>query len=62
MAPLNDELDGKLDGIPFEKVIWINDILFESSTVHQLLNTEGGQFDQACAMDYCWLGFYDTYV
>ena len=62
MAPLNDELHGKLDGIPFEKVIWINDILFESSTVHQLLNTEGGQFDQACAMDYCWLGFYDTYV
>lgn len=29
-------------------------------TIHALLDTEGGEFDQACAMDFCWLGFYDT--
>lgn len=62
MAPFNEELGGMLHGKPFDKVIWINDVLFESDTVHALLDTEGGEFDQACAMDFCWLGFYDTWV
>ena len=62
MAPLNEALGGMLHGKPFDKVIWINDVFFESDTVHALLDTEGGEFDQACAMDFCWLGFYDTWV
>lgn len=62
MEPFNKELGGMLHGKPFDKVIWINDVFFESDTVHALLDTEGGEFDQACAMDFCWLGFYDTWV
>lgn len=62
LAPFNDILQGMLDGRPFDKVIWLNDILFEADTVHALLDTAGGEFDQACAMDFCWLGFYDTWV
>lgn len=62
MEPLNSVAHGGIRGQPFNKVIWINDVLFEPSTVHALLDTEGGEFDQACAMDFCWLGFYDTWV
>lgn len=62
MAPINDAVPEGLDGRPFDKVIWINDVVFEPNTVHELLDTEGGEFDQACAMDFCWLEFYDTWV
>lgn len=62
MEPLNGQLAGQLDGRPFDKVIWINDVLFEADTVQALLDTEKGDFDQACVMDFCWLGFYDTWV
>lgn len=30
MAPFNDQMHGALGGRPFDKVIWINDVLFEA--------------------------------
>ncbi|WFD28371.1 hypothetical protein MNAN1_003381 [Malassezia nana] len=47
MEPLNSVAFGGLHGRPFDKVIWINDVFFEADTVHALLDTEGGEFDQA---------------
>ena len=46
----------------FSKVVWVNDVLFDADMVHALARTSGGVFDQACALDYFWLGFYDTWV
>jgi alpha-1,3-mannosyltransferase len=42
------------------KVLWLNDILFDSSSALDLLNTNGGHFDVACGLDYVPLGVYDT--
>lgn len=62
MGPIyNDVADG-LDGRLFSKVIFINDIIFDAQTIHTLLNTEDGIFDQACAVDYYPVGIYDTCV
>lgn len=44
----------------FDKVLWLNDIVFETRDVLELLSTNGGGFDQACGMDFFPLGLYDT--
>lgn len=44
----------------FDKVIWLNDIVFEPKDVLELIRTNGGEFDQACGIDFVPLGFYDT--
>ena len=62
MDPLWVELGGRLDGRAFERVVFLNDILFDTETLHTLLGTHGGVFDQACAIDYYAIGLYDTYV
>lgn len=62
MAPLYEQVPDGLDGIPFSKVLWINDVLFDAPSLYRLLTTERGTYDQACALDYFWLGFYDTWV
>ena len=62
MDPLWVELGGRLDGRPFDRVIFLNDILYDTEAVHTLLATNGGVFDQACAIDYYAIGLYDTYV
>lgn len=62
MDPLWVELGGRLDGRAFERVVFLNDILFDTEALHTLLGTHGGVFDQACAIDYYAIGLYDTYV
>ncbi|WFC94741.1 hypothetical protein MBRA1_001375 [Malassezia brasiliensis] len=62
MDPLWVELGGRLDGRPFDRVIFLNDILYDAAAVHTLLATNGGVFDQACAIDYYAIGLYDTWV
>lgn len=42
------------------RVLWLNDVLFDSSSVLDLLNTNEGRFDVACGLDYVPLGVYDT--
>lgn len=48
--------------VEFEKVLWLNDIVFDSDEIKELLQTNGGLYDGACAFDYMPLGLYDTWV
>ena len=57
MRPLYDDVR-----MPISKVVWINDVLFTPHMLHHLVHTLNGTYDQACALDYFWLGFYDTWV
>ena len=48
---------------PFTHVLFINDILFLAEEAMKLLvETNGGSFDMACAMDFFNAGFYDRWV
>lgn len=62
MKPFYDQVPYGLQGRPFTRVLWINNVIFEPKTVHALLQTDGGSFDQACTVDYFWLGYYDIWV
>jgi alpha-1,3-mannosyltransferase len=42
------------------RVLWLNDILFDSASALDLLNTNEGRYDVACGLDYVPLGVYDT--
>ncbi|CAO1614507.1 unnamed protein product [Jaminaea pallidilutea] len=44
------------------KILWLNDIVFNPADIVTLLRTNGGNYDQACAIDLFPLGFYDTWV
>ncbi|KAF4877832.1 Alpha-1,3-mannosyltransferase CMT1 [Colletotrichum sp. SAR 10_70] len=47
----------------FDKVIWLNDVVFETREVHMLLGTRGGAYAAACAMDFIlWPYYYDTFA
>lgn len=61
LNPIQDGIHG-LHGRNFSKLIWLNDIVFRPESVLELLTTNQGNFDQACALDYVPLGFYDTWV
>ena len=49
-------------GRSVDKVLWLNDILFDPDAIYELLATNDGAFDQVCAIDYYQLGLYDTWV
>lgn len=44
------------------KVLFLNDVLFSPADITQLLVTQGGEYDAACAMDFELLKLYDTWV
>ncbi|PWN32573.1 uncharacterized protein FA14DRAFT_161952 [Meira miltonrushii] len=48
--------------LKFEKVLWLNDVIFDSDEIKELLQTNGGMYDEACAFDFMPLGLYDTWV
>ncbi|KAF7307980.1 Capsular associated protein [Mycena kentingensis (nom. inval.)] len=58
LEPVRDELRGK----PFDRVVFFNDVYFAWRSVVRLLATKGGEFDQACALDFDGIGLYDTWV
>ncbi|KAF9876491.1 polysaccharide export protein [Colletotrichum karsti] len=61
MDPLADLL--ARDGRRFDKVLWLNDVVFENREVAMLLGTRGGDFAAACAMDFTlWPYYYDTFA
>lgn len=62
LEPLYTEAQHGLHGHSFDKVIFINDIFFTPETFYKLIRTENGQFDQACAVDFWWMGHYDTWI
>ncbi|ORY91923.1 cryptococcal mannosyltransferase 1-domain-containing protein [Syncephalastrum racemosum] len=52
LAPLTAE---------YEKILFINDVVYELSDAITLLNTQGGKYDAACAMDF-FGQFYDVFA
>ncbi|KAI8306793.1 Alpha-1,3-mannosyltransferase CMT1 [Colletotrichum sp. SAR11_240] len=61
MAPLAELLASQ--DRRFDKVIWLNDVVFETREVHMLLGTRGGAYAAACAMDFIlWPYYYDTFA
>ncbi|EPQ31741.1 uncharacterized protein PFL1_01073 [Pseudozyma flocculosa PF-1] len=61
LAPLDKGLRS-VGGRPFSHVVWLNDVFWRPESVLELLATNGGEFDQACGLDFIPLGFYDTWV
>lgn len=43
-------------------VVFLNDVLFRAEDVVELVVTEGGEYDLACAMDFGGMKFYDEWV
>ncbi|WFD08247.1 hypothetical protein MVES1_003619 [Malassezia vespertilionis] len=62
IRPLYHDASDGLHGTPFSKVLFVNDIIFDAETALALINTAGGLYDQACALDFYPVGFYDTWV
>lgn len=59
LEPLKELFD---KGQPFTHVLWINDVYFQPNAILQLLDTDAGRYDQACALDFIGNGFYDIWV
>ncbi|KAF1974483.1 putative polysaccharide export protein [Bimuria novae-zelandiae CBS 107.79] len=50
-------------GVQFEKVLFINDVVFSTEDALQLLDTNGGEYAAACSMDFKNPPyFYDTFA
>ncbi|KIH91257.1 polysaccharide export protein [Sporothrix brasiliensis 5110] len=70
MAPLLAEAakgsgggGGHGQGRRFDRVLWINDVAFDTQDVMTLLNTRGGHYAAACAMDFKeYPLYYDTFA
>lgn len=61
MEPMR-ELEEK-QGVTFDKVLWINDIIFDVEDFVTLHNTRGGSYAAACSMDYKHPpAYYDTFA
>ena len=45
-----------------KRVLWLNDIVFDSRAALELLNTNEARYDVACGLDFVPLGLYDTWV
>ncbi|KAJ7092382.1 capsular associated protein [Mycena belliarum] len=57
-----EPLQGGLDGRRFDKLIFFNDVYFAWKSIVRLLDTNNGDFDLACALDFDGIGLYDTWV
>ncbi|KAJ7108060.1 capsular associated protein [Mycena crocata] len=57
-----EPLQGGLDGKRFDRIIFFNDVYFEWKSIIRLLDTNGGDFDLACGLDFDGIGLYDTWV
>lgn len=50
-------------GVHFDKVLFVNDVVFQTDDALRLLGTNGGSYGAACSMDYkAPPGFYDTFA
>ncbi|CAN8098685.1 unnamed protein product [Discula destructiva] len=60
MRPLEDL---ELSGRKFDKILWINDVLFNIEDFVTLLQTNQGQYAAACSMDFKYHSqYYDTFA
>ncbi|PWO24881.1 adrenodoxin [Pyrenophora tritici-repentis] len=52
-----------LRGERFDKILFLNDVVFDTNDVLRLLNTNGGDFAAACSLDFSRPPkFYDTFA
>ncbi|KAJ0107851.1 polysaccharide export protein [Diaporthe amygdali] len=50
-------------GVTFDKVLWLNDVIFDVEDFLTLLHTRGGAYAAACSMDYKRPpAYYDTFA
>ncbi|QIW95614.1 hypothetical protein AMS68_001132 [Peltaster fructicola] len=50
-------------GEKFDKIVFLNDVIFTTRDIQVLLDTRGGHYAAACAMDFSKPpGFYDTFA
>nr|OQO32281.1 hypothetical protein B0A51_00340 [Rachicladosporium sp. CCFEE 5018] len=60
LEPLYELLE---KGETFTKILFLNDVAFNTSQIKALLNTNGGQYAAACALDFAKPpAFYDTFA
>lgn len=60
MEPL-DRL--RAEGRRFDKVLWLNDVVFDAQDIQTLFDTRGGDYAAACSMDYkASPTYYDTFA
>ncbi|CAK7241159.1 MAG: hypothetical protein STHCBS139747_002618 [Sporothrix thermara] len=59
----DDGGQGQGQGRRFDRVLWINDVAFDTEDVLTLLDTRGGHYAAACAMDFkTYPLYYDTFA
>lgn len=65
LAQLRNFALGPLHSLGWEpkhtSIVYLNDIVYSSSQLIKLINTNDGQYDIACALDF-FFRFYDTWV
>ncbi|KAJ6544467.1 cryptococcal mannosyltransferase 1-domain-containing protein [Mycena capillaripes] len=46
----------------YDRVLFSNDVFVEAESIVELLNTNGGEYDMACSLDFQQWGLYDIWV
>ncbi|TQS33954.1 hypothetical protein Golomagni_05687 [Golovinomyces magnicellulatus] len=60
---IKDLVDLYAKGIKFDKVLFLNDVVFTTQDVLNLLDTNGGRYGAACSLDFSKPPeFYDTFA
>ncbi|KAJ5223477.1 hypothetical protein N7468_008019 [Penicillium chermesinum] len=60
LKPLHDLAE---QGITFDKILFLNDVVFTASDVFELLDTNDGEYAAACSMDFSKPPkYYDTFA
>lgn len=60
LAPLFDNTNGSSSS-SYDRIVYLNDIVFRLEDVVKLLDTNGGDFDAACGLDF-FGRFYDVFA
>ncbi|KAE8376934.1 cryptococcal mannosyltransferase 1-domain-containing protein [Aspergillus bertholletiae] len=60
MEPLYEQ---QKDGIVYDKILFLNDVVFTTPDIEELLSTRGGNYAAACSLDFSKPpNFYDTFA
>ncbi|KMQ81604.1 polysaccharide export protein, partial [Lasius niger] len=60
---IQDLLDLHDRGVAFDKVLFLNDVIFSTDDVLNLMDTNGGDFAAACSLDFAKPPlYYDTFA
>ncbi|KAK2855668.1 hypothetical protein FQN49_004966, partial [Arthroderma sp. PD_2] len=60
MEPLYEK---KKEGVVYDKILFLNDVVFNTLDIRRLLSTRGGNYAAACSLDFSKPpNFYDTFA